>query len=576
MIEKNREEISEKGKDTSITGKDVFEVNSSGKNNENEVVVFEDPNFERYIRSYLGKSSEEEIMTNELAEITELVIDRRFVELELSVIGSHKMYTLLRMDLTDLKYFSNLTKLDIQNELGDFLYSLDSIGYCTKLTELSVRYNFISQHQYKQASEMNFFADIRGYKTLYTILDKLPHLKKLDLGYTLPDHILQEVQEKVPNAIIFNDQPYEDKSRYKDYNNLHTLIIELDSLAPDTAVINMLLEEGEDINEAIKKVASFKNLNILRIVTKDMDVMEVNLDPIADHSNLEELVISIGTNDLDEKRVVLKGKALETIPNLKYLTLKGLVVTDKEISTLIGLESLNISLSYIDGLSFLTSCTNLYQLKLVHISSTLEDEDNIMGSIKQGMEKQTKLLYLTTQMSGPILFNCPEVLEGMTELRDYMAYEGNYEPFYDKLNFTNCKKIKRIVLSSPSPPPLGTFDFSIFKGLTKLETLWVPYYISYINEDTLMELENLQFFRREMGFGVDIENEIVRTNNLSNVLIKLPRISAISFDFIRYLYNKDMKIVDNELDEISCKALYNAGIFEEVYGIKKFVGMMDE
>jgi hypothetical protein len=37
-----------------------------------------------------------------------------------------------------------------------------------------------------------------------------------------------------------------------------------------------------------------------------------------------------------------------------------------------------------------------------------------------------------------------------------------------------------------------------------------------------------------------------------------------------------MKIVDNELDEISCKALYNAGIFEEVYGIKKFVGMMDE
>lgn len=419
MIEDSGRTNSEK---SSNNKNDLSDENSSDTNEENEVVVFEDPNFERYIRSYLGKSSEEEIKASELAKITELVIDRRFVEIDHSDFFTAKLLTLLRMNLEDLKYFPNLTKLDIQNQIGDLLYSIDAIGYCSELTELSICYNFTSDNKYKQASTHNFYADVHGYKTLYTMLEKLPELKKLDLGYALPNNILQEVQEKAPNVTIVNDQKYEDKSNYEDYSNLIASIIELDSLAPDTTMINMLLEEGEDINEALKAAASFENLNILRILTKDTDVVEVNLEPLANHSNLEELVISIGTSSKSLRgNAVLKGKALETIRNLKYLTLNSLVVIDEELSNLTGLKSLNLSHLTIDEVLFLSSCTDLYQLKLVNNFITSEDEDKIKASIIQGMKKQTNLLYLTTYMTGPMLYYCPEALEGMTELKDFTS-----------------------------------------------------------------------------------------------------------------------------------------------------------
>ena len=379
---------SEKGKDNADTEHNNFSEKSSDTNKEKEVVVFEDSNFERYIRSYLGKSSGEKLRTDELAKITELVIDRRFVEIDNNLV-SNQLLTLLRIDLTDLKYFPNLTKLDIQNSIGDYLYSIDAIGYCSKLTELSFCYNFTSDHKNKQASTKNFYADVRGYKTLYTILKKLPELKKLDLGYALQDSMIQEIQEKAPNVMIVNDQEYENITHIK-YINSTVSVIELDSLPIDTTTINMLLDDGEDINEAMKKVAAFENLNILRMFTKDTNVVIVNMDALAEHSKLEELVISVGTKSgmVAIGNAVLEGKALETIPNLKHLTLNNLVIADQDISNLNKLESINLNAFQIDGLSFLSTYTNLYQLKLGFFSIKSEDESKIIDSIKQGMKKQ--------------------------------------------------------------------------------------------------------------------------------------------------------------------------------------------
>lgn len=106
--------------------------------------------------------------------------------------------------------------------------------------------------------------------------------------------------------------------------------------------------------------------------------------------------------------------------------------------------------------------------------------------------------------------------------------------------------------------------------------MWLPGSSSYQNEDTLLELENLQNFRCQKGSMVTIESEVEKTNKLSSVLIKLPRISAVSYDFISNLPKIDLKNSLPEFDEISCKAFYNAGIFEEYYGIKKLEGIIVE
>lgn len=533
---------------------------SSELNIKDKLVVFEDPLFERYIRSYLDKSTEDKITSKELAGITELVIDRRFVEIDLT----YNLSTLVRMDLTDLKHFPNLIKLDIQNNHGDILYSLDAIGDCSKLTELSLSYDYSTRRL-----SQNIFPDAHGYKTLYSILEKLPELKKLDLdlgiGIDLPDDIIEEVQKIVPDTTIVNGHRESQSYTYRDYSDVITTVKDLNSLTPDETVINMLLDENENIDEAIIKVASFKQLKILRMFSKDKNLEEINIAPIAGHLNLEEIMI--GKHFIMKEKAVLKGDALDSLPNLKYLTLLQMDVNDSEISKLTKLKSLDLSFCNIDDVTFLTSCTNLYQLKLCFISSQSEDNDKAIATVKKGMLKQTKLQYLSTYMTGPIFYYNPEVISGMTQLRDFTSYEGNGvdvdSDYYSRLNFENNINLKRVVLSSPSPSS-GTFDFSVFKGLSKLETLWLANYASIHNENILLGLDNLKFFNYERGRIKDLEKEIENINNISTVLIELPNISAVSYNLVASLFNEIEKYPD--LDRISCKALLDQGIYEERYG----------
>jgi len=564
----------EKGNEDTDAGKVYSEEEKSDEKSKvkGKAVVFEDPNFERYIRSYLGKSADEKITTAELEQVTELVIDRRFVELDLAH-AYYAMTTLLRIDLVDLKHFPNLTKLEIQNEMGDILYSLDSIAYCTKLKELSLTYNFNSYYTSNEGKELkspNFYADVRGYKTLYDILENLPELKKLDLGCEVPENIIKEIYAIKPDLVV-TTKKYEDKSLYKHYSDLMVTVKELDLLDSDTSIINMLLTEGEDINEAIKKAALFKNLNILRIITNEQ-VEVINLEPLANHTGLEELLIGYKSGiKYRDVKPVLKAEALKTIPNLKYLTFKELDVKDKDISSLTGLKTLNLSFCKIDGVSFLSSCTNLYQLKMYGNSGgSSKDEKSMINAFKDGYKKQKNLVYFTNYIE--ILSYFPEVLKEMAELKDFESYEGNDDSFYSKLDFTNCKKLKRLILSSPTQLKSDALDLSNYKGLTQLEVLWLPGYGEYRNVDILRDFENLQVFVSE-SMGKDNEKLFETVDNLTKVFIRLPKMSSVLYYLSRF-YMEGNTITNNKMDEI-LKALYEEGIYEGYYGLKKFYGKID-
>jgi hypothetical protein len=562
-------EVITSGSSRSDISEETSGESSKGGNVQKQEAVFEDPNFERYIRSYLGKSSDEVIPIQELSEMTELVIDRRFVEIDTDD-ATMKNITLMRIDLSDLKYFPNLTKLEIKNEIGDILYSLDAIGNCTKLTELSLRYNIMINIMGNNKALYTYSNDY-GYKTLFGILEKLPELKKLDLGIQMPEAIMKKVQDNVPGVTIINAVGYNNLANYSDYENLLTKVTDMDSLSADTTVINLSLEGGEDVNEAIKKAADFEKLSILRVITNTVGDV-IDLTPLSGHTSLEEIVIGTGNGSLNENSTSLKGASLSVIPNLKYLTFLNLKLSDQDLSAIKSLKTLDLYHCDLDGYEFLSSCTELYGLKLRAISSS-EVTDINKESLIRGMKSQIKLQYLTVSMTGGILSYCPEALEKMTELKDFTTMEAGNEEYFKPFKFNQNKKLKRLVLYSLDSS--DTYDLSAIEGLTNLEVLWIPSFITYQNEEALLSLHKLKFFRcQDKAFG-DNSDPVGKLKVMSSKLVQLPELSAVTYDYIWYITVKSSNTI-KEVDASGCRKLYDTGIVDSYYGLLEWIGKMEE
>lgn len=529
-------------------------------------VEFEDPMFERYIRSYLGKSQEDKLLAKELSELTELVIDRRFFETEYSTMNM-QLITFMRMDLSDLKYFPNLIRLEIQNDMNDIFYSLDAIGNLSKLEELSLSYELESGMQ------TYYYKMGYGYKVIDQIIGKLPNLKKVELGNLFTDPYLADLQSAYPGIIITNDQNVQVVSDYKRQPGIITKVSELNELPKDTEIINMILDDGENVNEAIEKVAALNSLKVLRIVTSTENP-EFDLSPLQQHAELEEIML-YGSEKISVERQlgsIANDQILETIPKLKYLSLGTLSISDNALSALKHLRTLSLSNCELVGFNFLSSCTELYQLSLWRGSGSGEEaeEEKILKEFVQGMEKQN-LQYLSTYMTGPLLGYCPEAVGRMTKLKDFTSIEAAMEDnYFNKFDLSGCKELKRVVFSTPAS--YEEFDLSILKGLDKLEYLWLDRSRTYTNKDTLVSLSNLQSFVIHIAdINTAKDRGVQELEELVQILIKHPKLSSASFLAIQGLadrYGSEMK----EIVEENSKLLYEAGIYDSYYGYKKLRG----
>ena len=538
------------GKNTAAgTSSEEVPEDSSGK-----AVVFEDPLFERYIRSYLGKATEDKIFAEELSEMTELVIDRRFIETEWSYML--KKVTLMRMDLSDLKYFTNLKKLQIQNSMDDILYSLDAIALCTKLEELSLAYGTTGGLVIQPTNQ---YVTAYGYKTLYGILDQLPDLKKLELGNT-NTVIRDDIQKKYPRIAITTDRAVQVISLFSQYPGLITKVSELDVLPADTTIINMELMEGEDTSAAIQRAAEFDKLTVLRIAVSEG--ANYDLAPLENHEALAELALYRNTSLTADIETIQNEQVLTSLPKLRYLSLSSLALSDEVLASLKQLKTLSLFQAEIDGFRFLSSCTELYQLKLFGGSSSREDEDELLEEFIRGMESQRNLQYLSTEMTGPILSYCPEVVMQMTRLKDFTSIEANEGDYYNRLNLSGCKDLKRVVLSSKNE--LKKYDLSSLQGLNKLEYLWLVGSNQYDHAEILSELVNLKYIQVKLQ---SLENDLLQLEEMSQALVELPEISSVIFHHPRIVDQiplpEDLKKVFERLSE----QLYEEGIFEIYYGL---------
>ncbi len=534
----------------------------SSKDSSMKAVVFEDPFFERYIRSYLGKGREEEILSEELSGIGELVIDRRFIETEVSG-NSMATITLQRMDLSDLKYFTNLTKLDIQNDMNDIFYSLDAIGFCTKLEELSFAYGTTGSTVIMPGYR---YATAYGYKTLYGILDQLPNLKKLEIGNT-NSKFLTELQEKYPGIMITTDRAVQAVSYFKQHPGVITKVSELNNLPADTTIIHMNLDDGEDTNGAIQKAAEFEKLTVLRVAAPKGS--KYDLAPLEKHGALEELALYGGSSLKVEPAAIQNEEVLTSIPKLRYLTFQNLALSDEILSSLKRLKTLSLSTCEIDGFRFLSSCRELYQLKLTGGSSSREDKEELKKEFIQGMESQRDLQYLSTEKTGTILSYCPEVVGQMTRLRDFTSIEADEGDYFKRLILSGCKDLKRVVLTSWIE--VEGYDLSSLQGLRKLEVLWLMGSNQYDHTEVLSGLTNLQYIQLELG-RVKLENILTQLEAMSQVLIKLPNISAAVFNHMLITAQIPLTPDQTEGVERFSKALYEEGIYELYYGFPHWSG----
>ena len=81
--------------------------------------------------------------------------------------------------MCDLRYLTGLEELYIDNNVKvDYLANMDVITNCKELEKLCMQYNPI---MYYSDGEVG-----RGYKYLLKIIEQLPELEYLDLGYFVP------------------------------------------------------------------------------------------------------------------------------------------------------------------------------------------------------------------------------------------------------------------------------------------------------------------------------------------------------------------------------------------------------
>ena len=150
----------------------------------------------------------------------------------------------------------------------------------------------------------------------------------------------------------------------------------------------------------------------------------------------------------------------------------------------------------------------------------------------------------------------------MTRLKDFTSIEANEGDYYNRLNLSGCKDLKRVVISSKNE--LKKYDLSSLQGLNKLEYLWLMGSNQYDHAEILSELVNLKYIQVQLQ---SLENDLLQLEEMSQALVELPEISSVIFHhpriFVQIPLPEDMKKVFDRISE----QLYEKGIFEIYYGL---------
>ena len=547
---------------------DIVEMetnNSNDNNNIDEGIKFSDFLVERCVRQHLNKKWNEPILISELENMTSLVIDNEYDPTFMSSMDKfNEMNYAGYIDLTDLKYFTNLEELKIDAYDGvDTVVNIESIMNCKKLKSISIPCSQTNGSDYNSLNRL-------GYKYLADIFAELPELEYADLGFYVDEHIKEVILSKTDNKdVTFYDGP-EVKSNGMGYykrhcygyviksNNMYNVIDSASAYSEswkyeykgmgNAYLENARTETGLTIFTALEVDSQAELVDKLSVVDKDIEDLiiiftscgEVDFSVFESFENLVTLTIynkdfgreyeSVWNEEesiFDDVPVGVKGieainiDKLTSNKNLQVINLGGFIGDLSDINKLKNLRELSIIDSQIENVDFISDLQNVKELILEIRAIDLDNASEIAEKLDEEVCSMDGLKMYRNQNSLGEEVKYYENIENMKSLESLYEYNGYISSV---TNIMDSDSIKNLKLRYSSGDPM--IDNVSFADMNNLENLMIVGYVTDgYNYENILQASNLisvmaPNIREEEGM------EEIYTTELSNKVKEHGKISA--------------------------------------------------
>lgn len=308
----------------------------------NDKIKFSDVTMKKYVLKELGKKPDEDVTYKEAEQLKSLTIDRTYRNF-VTVMSNVSMQSasgsangVISMDLSDLKYFTGLESLEIDNSSDDNFIGWESIEKCTNLQGLKMNYY-----------EDSYYMPL-GEKPILGFVDKLKNLKRLDCMYgnvtqatmnkikaMRPDVEVNVVKEYIPTSLSMTLT----KDTIKP--NLYVIDVQNDRAQPDDTLLIEGVNKPEDYRKIIDNASATDIKYIyIKIRRGQADSVAVDCKDFTKFTNLETLSITETTVTTDGK--VENINELSKLPYLTTFCINGDYNPD-EICELKHVDTLSIS-----------------------------------------------------------------------------------------------------------------------------------------------------------------------------------------------------------------------------------------
>lgn len=472
--------------ETEGTAEDVEEVMADAE----AVVEFQDPLVERCVRMELGKVDGEPVTAGECALLEKLTID---CDLEYSYVNCWTNLSGIAVanyvDLCDLRYMTGLKELEIDNDvLRDTLVNMDAIGSCSKLEQLTMQYNPMSTFYYGTLP--------MGYKYLAGIVEKLPSLTYINLGYPVPaEHqeiVCQGRKDLVFEADFAEGTFVEDISSPDEWELVATQDIEKYIASwtegyDDRELYSLKVNNQATFDELLEELpVELEDLHIQIAGADALDMKGVErFKNLKTFSLLNEISYSDFQDNHSKMAVDIKGlEALGGCEELYSVSFVGVEGDFTPLADLVRLKELSLHRCVFDSPKFIGEIPKLRELVVVYNSC-----EDLQGYLLENGASFEELRYLRTENG---------------EASDYAGIEkypnlemlsiGSMCGVTDVKYIAKCPRLKYLFFETPNEE----LDISALKERKSLKFLFI---------NSWSDLENLT--------GVE---EVVKANVVSVIL----------------------------------------------------------
>ena len=420
-----------------------------------ENIEFSDVTFKKYVLKALGKNANESITYEEAEKLEKLNIDRSYRTdyTFLCPSGWRGANTaaagVITMDISDIKYFTGLKELIIDNTVNDRIMGWENIERCPKLEKIKWNYFEGGQH-------VAF-----GSKLLFDIVKQLPALKTLDLSSgAVSDSTISQI--KKINSSINVIENNDDSSSIIMGLNLGDIDYVYDTkekyIIKDTTLIIAECKTDKECYDILDSIKA-DNINTVFITSgragsKSAPIV-LDCEKLLKFTKLEALYIS----KRYQFSIDMTFKNLDKLANLEYL--KTLCIFgDFDGSELVKLNNL-------DTISIRGNreCVDISGMNNIKIASVMDD-----------VKLPSSVEHVTTM--------APELLNGLKNLKSVADCGVDSESNdYIKSNF-NLKYIYCFRVSN------DYIDLSGIKNAKNLEYLYIKNKVK--NYSSISELTNLR------------------------------------------------------------------------------------